>query len=279
MKKLSIELLKTYFYILLFFVFTHTVSLYFVKLQMNKHIENEVNMVKRFLDIELIQAGDDGKEAFIREVEEALRERPGGEELFLEIVYEGKIYQNENFPELKKISYSHELKILKNIGFYLIHENIVTRNNGSVQYTVLKNLKDDESFFVKLYFYTLSGILLAIVFTLFTARRFMKKLTPQLQQLESINEKIDFDTFKMDIQAKDFYEEFSNFLNSYENMLDRLKQGAEKQKDFISSASHEIKTPLSIIKGYSDILKKRGQKNQEIFFEAIGAIQEESRNL
>lgn len=236
-------------------------------------------MITKFLDIELVQARNGGEEYFLKEIKEAIYEKPGNDDVFLQIIYEGKIYQDDKFPKLESIDYSENLKIFKNSQFFLIHENILTKNNGYIEYTILKNLDEDEDFFLELYSYTLGGIFLAILFSLFIARRFMKKLIPQLQQLESINEKINFNTFKIDIDRKDFYKEFFDFLSSYESMLERLKQGAEKQTDFINSASHEIKTPLSIIKGYSDILKKRGQQNPQIFSEAIDTIQEEVKNM
>ena len=58
-----------------------------------------------------------------------------------------------------------------------------------------------------------------------------------------------------------------------------LKKNFYQQQRFISDASHEFRTPLTIIRGYADMLEKFGAEDKEIFFEATAAIKKSSQNM
>src|SRR5699024_4478106 len=53
----------------------------------------------------------------------------------------------------------------------------------------------------------------------------------------------------------------------------------DKQEQFVSNASHELKTPISIIKSYSQFLKRHGEKRPEVIPEAIEAIDSETDRM
>ena len=62
-------------------------------------------------------------------------------------------------------------------------------------------------------------------------------------------------------------------------MIEKLQENSEKQKQFISDASHEIKTPLTVISSFSNLLRRHGFENQEIAKEAIEAIYTETNRI
>ena len=68
-------------------------------------------------------------------------------------------------------------------------------------------------------------------------------------------------------------------MNSYENMLARLKEQTEAQIDFVNNASHELKTPIFIIDGYINLIKRWGINDEKISREAIDSISEETKNM
>src|SRR5690625_7456913 len=66
--------------------------------------------------------------------------------------------------------------------------------------------------------------------------------------------------------------------STFNNMIETLKENFEKQELFVSDASHELKTPISIIKSYAQLLQRRGVE-PDVFRESIQAIDSEADRM
>ena len=60
------------------------------------------------------------------------------------------------------------------------------------------------------------------------------------------------------------------------SMLDRIEQSYNSQKQFVSDASHELRTPIAVIQGYADMLRRWGKEDPEVLEEGIDAISQET---
>lgn len=65
--------------------------------------------------------------------------------------------------------------------------------------------------------------------------------------------------------------ELSSLAGSFNAMLDRLQNAFETEKRIISDASHELKTPLTVIKAQCDVILQRSRTAEE-YIEAISTI-------
>ncbi|MCM2534465.1 HAMP domain-containing histidine kinase [Neobacillus pocheonensis] len=74
-------------------------------------------------------------------------------------------------------------------------------------------------------------------------------------------------------------DELHTMARTFNRMIHRLQENMEKQKQFVSDASHELKTPLTIIMNYADFLRRHGLENQEMANEAINAINSEATRI
>lgn len=63
------------------------------------------------------------------------------------------------------------------------------------------------------------------------------------------------------------------------DMLDRIEAAYNTQKQFVSDASHELRTPIAVIQGYADMLSRWGKKDPEVMDEAISAIRSEAEGM
>jgi len=60
---------------------------------------------------------------------------------------------------------------------------------------------------------------------------------------------------------------------------DRLKELNEQEKRFFDNMTHELKTPLTSIQGYAEIIKDKGESDRTFFDKGMNHIVEESRRL
>lgn len=79
-----------------------------------------------------------------------------------------------------------------------------------------------------------------------------------------------------DVDSSDELRELTDRINA---MLDNLEQSFDRQKKFVSDASHELKTPIAVIQGYSGLLKRWGKSDPEVLDESIDSIAREADNM
>src|SRR5690606_15236480 len=73
--------------------------------------------------------------------------------------------------------------------------------------------------------------------------------------------------------------ELQQLIRAFNQMIDRLDRTYERQKFFVADASHELKTPLTIITSYANILKRWGANDESVRAEAVDAIARETTRL
>ena len=66
---------------------------------------------------------------------------------------------------------------------------------------------------------------------------------------------------------------------AFNDMIDRLEVSIKKQVQFISDASHELRTPISVIQGYANLLSRWGKNDPEILMESIESIKAETEHM
>ncbi|MGF9976558.1 ATP-binding protein [Viridibacillus arvi] len=83
-------------------------------------------------------------------------------------------------------------------------------------------------------------------------------------------------TFEKIIIEDDGRDEMAEMSRTFNEMMFQLEQNYRKQEHFVSNASHELKTPLTVVESYARLLKRRGFDNKEVANEAVQAILSES---
>jgi len=78
---------------------------------------------------------------------------------------------------------------------------------------------------------------------------------------------------------KDRADELGALAQTFDDMLERLEAGFARERRFVADASHELKTPLTVINANAQMLARWGSQDEHVLREALLAIQTESATM
>ncbi|MDF9412350.1 HAMP domain-containing histidine kinase [Brevibacillus laterosporus] len=84
---------------------------------------------------------------------------------------------------------------------------------------------------------------------------------------------------RLAVNFNDMIERISTQISTIERDRDLLKEVNQQEKRFFDNITHELKTPLTSILGYAEIIREKGETDRAFFEKGINHIIEESRRL
>ncbi|MFC3344810.1 ATP-binding protein [Paenibacillus abyssi] len=121
----------------------------------------------------------------------------------------------------------------------------------------------------------------AILFAIFGTYWFTSRLTSPIQHMVQTMREIDRSGKLRQIQldGREESAELQQLIRAFNQMIERLDRTFERQKQFVADASHELKTPLTVISSYAGMLKRWGRNDEKVRDEAVEAISNEAQRL
>ncbi|MUT67345.1 HAMP domain-containing histidine kinase [Paenibacillus sp. NEAU-GSW1] len=121
----------------------------------------------------------------------------------------------------------------------------------------------------------------AILFAIFGTYWFTSRLTAPMQQMVNTMREIDRSgkLRKIEPSSSEESAELQQLVRAFNQMIERLDRTFARQKQFVADASHELKTPLTVISSYAGMLKRWGRDDENVRNEAIEAIDRETTRL
>lgn len=80
------------------------------------------------------------------------------------------------------------------------------------------------------------------------------------------------------VPLPDFHDEFFTLAQTFNAMLERIERGFERMKLFNANVSHELKTPLTIIRGETEVAL-RHRRTPEAYERVLDSIMEETASM
>lgn len=194
------------------------------------------------------------------------------------IIYNTGEHYNLPEPDTSEIRKILTTESGENKIMYL--NNILALNDGEkLGIQIAKDMNNEEN-----YLHVLAGNMLLIdVVILFisiivgyivskNALSPIDKIINQAKQISASNL-----AARINIEGPD--DELKRLSDTFNDLIARIQYSYEKQNRFALDASHELATPLAVIKGYIDVLDRWGKDEREVLNEGIESIKVELSNM
>lgn len=123
-----------------------------------------------------------------------------------------------------------------------------------------------------------SGAVGLLIFVPIVSKTSYKLIGP-IKKMTEITKTITVNNINTRLDVKDTQDELKELSQTFNEMMDRIEQGYKTQQQFVSDASHELRTPIAVIKGYVNMLDRWGKNDKAVLEESISAIKNETESM
>lgn len=177
----------------------------------------------------------------------------------------------------------HYFMLLMLIGIFIFAPLLILFYDTDLTSRQLVFQFHEQEFYIDLT-YTMWGIVIVYVIMMIAVIRLgqkgVERLFAPVVQMAATANKITVNNLHSErLNIEGTKNELKDLASIFNEMLDRIELSYESQKQFVSDASHELRTPIAVIQGYVNLLDRWGKKDEDIMEESIEAIKNEAKNM
>jgi len=197
-------------------------------------------------------------------------------------------YKKDNISGVYNLNENYLLSLPSNINnttnlkssyIYLISNNKVILNSEDIYIQIRYNLYKEVLSLLILFFILLfiNSVFIVIISAIGakTSKRLLKPVDTMTKTVKNIT--VNALNTRLDVSGSQ--DELKDLAKTFNRMLDRIEASYEAQNQFVSDASHELRTPISVIQGYSNLLSRWGKGDKAVLEESIESIKTEAENM
>lgn len=183
------------------------------------------------------------------------------EELFNEL------YQGKSLPFVKPIIFSEE-------GIYYVN----SKDYGDFTVTLATNSEIAVDLVLGMLRINLFLNFLAIMIGSFVIYGSTKRWSQNLKNMSKEIRELDLNLHRQ-INVPNNPLEIREVGSAFNELLSKQEEAIEREKKFITNASHDLKTPIAAIRGHVKLIQRRGGSHPEIIPNSLSFIDKESQRL
>lgn len=163
---------------------------------------------------------------------------------------------------------------------FIIESSKIMENGKLIGYLQVSYDMHSEYRFIKLLFIFLAfADFLGVAFSILTGFLLSRRALRPIDSLTRTAKQISGSDLTQRVEVGQADDELSRLAVTFNNMIERLQISFEKQKRFVSDASHELRTPIAIIKGYADLIEQWAKDDPKVLEESVSAIRKEAKGM
>jgi len=215
---------------------------------------------------------------------ELISEVPSKQNVFIRILeQDGKVLNlsKEFNYNIKSNGPYNRINHLEKNEKHLVYKIIEIQNEeyGSVYLQIVKDLENEYDFMKILFIFMAIADFIGIITSIILGYIVSKRMLKPIDYITKAAENISINNLKGRIQVTGPDDELKRLGSTFNKMIDRLQGAFDRQIQFVSDASHELKTPIAVIQGYANLLDRWGKDDREALEKSIYAIKLETSNM
>lgn len=128
--------------------------------------------------------------------------------------------------------------------------------------SIYESRKIQETIYYRIYFIMLAACLLVVYITTYLLTRPLNSLSKVTRHIASGNY-----AYRSMVKSNDeigrLSEDFNTMAEQVENSVETMQRAMEQQEEFMGSFAHELKTPMTSIIGYADLIRRQTMSPEE----------------
>lgn len=179
------------------------------------------------------------------------------------------------FKIISKVKISTKLIIVYTFVFSL---TLVVLNASSlfvIQHYLYSEYKFIKRVFIIMVIADLIGAMVSIIVGYIISKAILKPIGYITEAAKNIN----INNLEERLEASGSDDEIQKLINTFNEMIDRLKNSFDRQAQFALDVSHELRTPIAVMQGYAGLLDRWGKNDKDALQKSIEAIKLEANYM
>ncbi|WP_259472607.1 sensor histidine kinase [Clostridium estertheticum] len=196
---------------------------------------------------------------------------------------DGKILNKSkefNYNIISKEPFDKTTKI-KEDDKHLVYKILKTETQkyGVIYIQIVKWMGNEYNFMQILFVLMAIADFIGMIASIILGYIISKNMLEPIDQITKAADNISINNLLGRIEVTGPDDELKRLGITFNKMIDRLQKSFDRQIQFVSDASHELRTPIAVIQGYANLIDRWGKDDREALEKSIHAIKLETSNM
>lgn len=196
-------------------------------------------------------------------------------------IYTGNsVLYKSNTDKWKNINLNNKeevkLKLIRFRPYVLLDKPI---DSGRYNLQILQKVDVLTEFMERYVIISIGIFIISVSFSIIGSIYLSNKFLRRIKTLTDTMEGIKKNNLNNRVAIEGRYDEFDRMNILFNSMMDEIQESFERQSQFSSDASHELKTPLTVLQGHLMMLNRWGKKDEEVLNNSINVCLDESDRM
>lgn len=152
-------------------------------------------------------------------------------------------------------------------------------HNRNYQLLVVHSLDDQKELLLQIRYAFLISVPLALLAASLGGFFLAKKSLAPISEMSRKAEDITAKNLHERLPVKNERDELGSLASKFNELLSRLDKSFEQQRRFMADASHELRTPVAIVRGEADVILGKEKRNEAEYRESFAIVQSEAERM